>query len=164
MDSALQPTSVIRSGSQEFLHQAHRNNWQRYLAQLAPHHRPASGIVHGGSAESARPVWDICVLTASDLRQADMVTRQLEVRRAAGLLPHTTHFVVVPDPSGLRIGSGGATLRILAALFATLARPTGELAALTGLDAHQKRILVIHSGGDSRRLPHCSARYFTSTP
>lgn len=157
MDSAVLSTSVIRRGSQEFLCQAHRNNWQRYLAQLAPHHRPAPGIVHGASGESARPVWDICVLTASDLRQADMVTRQLELRRAAGLLPQSTHFVVVPDPSGLRIGSGGATLRILAALFNTLARPTGELAALAGPDAPQKRILVIHSGGDSRRLPHCSA-------
>ncbi len=163
MDSGAPLTSVIRSGSQEFLHQAHRNNWQRYLAQLAPHHRSAAGGAQGGVAHSSgiagngRPSWDICILTASDGRQADMVTRQLEVRRAAGLLPKATHFVVVADPSGLRIGSGGATLRIFAALFETMEQATGELAALTGLNAHEKRILVIHSGGDSRRLPHCSA-------
>jgi len=45
----------------------------------------------------------------------------------------------VPDPGGRRIGSGRATLAGLAE-----ARDS-------------QRTLIIHSGGDSRRLPHCSA-------
>ena len=42
-------------GSALFLQQAHRNNWQQYLASLQP-----------GSALG----WDVCILTASDERQA----------------------------------------------------------------------------------------------
>jgi len=45
----------------------------------------------------------------------------------------------VPDPGGRRIGSGRATLAGLAE-----ARDS-------------QRTLIIHSGGDSKRLPHCSA-------
>jgi fucokinase len=114
----------------DFLQQAYRDNWQQYLASLKP---------------NARLGWDVCVLTASDERQANMYRGQLEWRRTTNLLPAQTRFLVLADPDGLRIGSGGATLRVLA----QLAR---EDDTLTG-----KRILVIHSGGDSRRLPHCSA-------
>ncbi len=59
--------------------------------------------------------------------------------------PLNTRFLVIADPDGQRIGSGGATLRVLA----QLAREDDTLTS--------KRILIIHSGGDSRRLPHCSA-------
>jgi hypothetical protein len=48
---------VIDQGISAFLQQAHRNNWQQYLASL----------------NSAAPLgWDVCVLTASDDRQALM--------------------------------------------------------------------------------------------
>jgi fucokinase len=118
---------MAQNGSIAFLQQAYRNNWHQYLASLRP---------------DARGNWDICVLTASSERQATMYRRQLDWRRETGLLPHQTEFLVIPDPDGKRIGSGGATLRVLA-----------ELAPRAG----DSRVLVIHSGGDSRRLPHCSA-------
>ncbi len=113
-------------GYAAFIRQAHQNNWQQYLASL-----------RGG----ARRGWDLCVLTASDERQAAMYRAQLEGRREAGLLPRDMRFLVMADPPGPRIGSGGATLRVLSALSRD---PLG-------------RVLIIHSGGDSRRLPHCSA-------
>ncbi len=124
-------------GTTAFLQQAHRNNWQRYLASLQP---------------GARRGWDICVLTASDERQADMYRRQLDWRRAAGLLPHGTQFIVLPDPQGQRIGSGGATLRALA----HIADPRFNIPDST-FDIPHARYLIMHSGGDSKRLPHCSA-------
>jgi len=114
----------------EFLQQAYHDNWQQYLASLKP---------------SAKLGWDICVLTASDERQANMYRGQLEWRRTTNLLPAQTRFLVIADPDGQRIGSGGATLRVLA----QLAREDDTLT--------DKRILIIHSGGDSRRLPICSA-------
>ena len=114
----------------EFLQQAYRDNWQQYLASLQPRSRLG---------------WDVCVLTASDERQASMYRRQLEWRRTTGLLPPKTRFLVIADPAGHRIGSGGATLRVLAQL-------AQEDDTLTS-----QRVLIIHSGGDSRRLPHCSA-------
>jgi fucokinase len=114
----------------DFLQQAYRDDWQQYLASLKP---------------NAKLGWDACVLTASDERQANMYHGQLEWRRTTNLLPSKTRFLVIADPDGQRIGSGGATLRVLA----QLAR---EDDTLTG-----KRVLIIHSGGDSRRLPICSA-------
>ena len=85
-------------GSASFLQQAHRNNWQQYLASLQP------GSTLG---------WDVCILIASDERQAGMYRRQLALRAETGLLPSRTRFEVIADPEGRRIGSGGATLRAL---------------------------------------------------
>ena len=142
---------MIRDGTEAFLRQAYRNNWQRYLSSLQP---------------GAHLGWDVCILTASDERQAAMYRRQLALRREAGLLPRRTRFMIVADPDGQRIGSGGATLRVLRMLYApdadALSRKgsTPHAArALADMDTVRSigRVLIIHSGGDSRRLPHCSA-------
>jgi fucokinase len=126
-------------GRLAFLRQAYRNNWERYLDSL----------------DTARGAWDRVVLTASDARQAAMYRRQLELRRTAGLLPAGTRFEVLADPPGRRIGSGGATLRVIARLGN--ANKAGGGRSLQGSAFPAERVLVIHSGGDSRRLPHCSA-------
>ena len=76
-----------------------------------------------------------------------MYRRQLAWRRDAGLLPQQTEFLVLPDPGGRRIGSGGATLRALA----------HEAVPSPRIPDSTPRVLIIHSGGDSKRLPHCSA-------
>jgi len=123
-------------GTTAFLQQAHRNNWQQYLATLQP---------------GAQQGWDICVLTASDERQAEMYRCQLNWRREAGLLPAGMQFLVLSDPGGRRIGSGGATLNALAQVAGLVAE--SEESRLDTL----QRVLLIHSGGDSKRLPHCSA-------
>ena len=59
----------MESGTTAFLQQAYRNNWQQYLVSLKPD-------APGG--------WDLCVLTASDERQAAMYRRQLVLRRDDG--------------------------------------------------------------------------------
>lgn len=137
---------MTSTGATAFLQQAHRNNWQRYLASLRP---------------GARRGWDVCVLTASDERQAQMYRRQLAWRRASGLLPAGTQFLVLPDPPGRRIGSGGATLRALALVQGARLKVEGgdafDLEPSTLNLPPAPRILIIHSGGDSKRLPHCSA-------
>ena len=136
LEDALEPGAVAH------LQQGYRNNWQQYLASLDGRRGPRG--------------WDVCVLTASNQRQADAYEAQLAARREAGLLPTGTRFLVLPDPDGLRIGSGGATLRVLAELSSC-----GTPEALAS-----QRVLVIHSGGDSRRLPHCSAvgKLFSRVP
>lgn len=63
--------------------------------------------------------------------------------------------MVVPDIAGRRIGSGGATLHVLRTL------------AETSEDWWQRhRVLLIHCGGDSRRLPQysLSGKLFTTLP
>ena len=100
--------------------------------------------------------WDYVILTASNEHQAAIFRAQLEERKAAGSLPERTHFAVVPDAGGKRVGSGGATLGVLR----YIAQHTGK-ADFTGL-----RILTIHSGGDSKRVPQYSAlgKLFSPVP
>src|SRR5262245_24522176 len=85
--------------------------------------------------------WDYLVLTASNDHQAAAYEKQLQLRRQIGLLAHVRTALVVADRAGKRIGSGGSTVECLRLL---LEREGG----LRG-----RRILIVHAGGDSRRLP-----------
>ncbi|MCC6862503.1 MAG: hypothetical protein IT158_28260 [Bryobacterales bacterium] len=96
--------------------------------------------------------WDYLILTASNAAQAEAYRSQLEIRRQLGLLGDVRRTLVVPDPEGRRIGSGGSTLECLQAVLrgeadGRAAHGDAE-AVLRGL-----RILIVHAGGDSRRLP-----------
>lgn len=102
-----------------------------------------------------RPVlWDYIILTASNEAQAEAYRLQIEHRLAGGKLPRETHYAVLPDPEGKRVGSGGATLSVMRYI-----REREE--SFKG-----KRILVIHSGGDSKRVPQYSAcgKIFSPVP
>lgn len=100
--------------------------------------------------------WDYIVLTASNTKQAEGFIEQLEERKNVGFLPSKTHFAVIPDKDGKRIGSGGATLGVLKYIAEK------EI----GNDFSNLRILVIHSGGDSKRVPQYSAlgKLFSPVP
>lgn len=88
--------------------------------------------------------WDIVVLTASNDNQAKTYEIQLEKRKKEKLIPTSTEYVVIPDVRGKRIGSGGATLNVLVELNKTV-------------NILDKKILIIHSGGDSKRVPQYSS-------
>ncbi|MFN7994588.1 MAG: L-fucokinase [Bryobacteraceae bacterium] len=100
---------------------------------------------------SAAPAWDYLILTASNSRQAEAYENQLGLRRERGRLQSIRNVLVVPDLDGRRVGSGGSTLFCL---LEVLVRERGRHpeatpeAILQGL-----RILIVHAGGDSRRLP-----------
>ena len=100
------------------------------------------------------PLWDYVVLTASNEGQAESYRMQIEYRLKNGTLSERTHYAVLPDPEGKRVGSGGATLNVL--------RYIHEHAG--GFE--NKRILVIHSGGDSKRISQYSAcgKLFSPVP
>jgi len=98
--------------------------------------------------------WDVLVLTAANEKQAEGYRRELELRRrsagpAGALFPAIQKSIVVADPPGRRAGSGGATLAAVRAV-------AGGGMGLEELQ--QLRILVIHSGGASQRLPAYSAQ------
>jgi galactokinase/mevalonate kinase-like predicted kinase len=96
--------------------------------------------------------WHYLIVTASHDSQARGYRGQLELRRKLGLLPDIDNVLVVPDPGGKRVGSGGSTL------FCLLEVINRQLAA-AGPGADWKsllkglRILIVHAGGDSQRLP-----------
>ena len=122
-----------------FLQQSYQDAWADYRRALKQPNLAA---------------WDYFILTASNTEQARFYELQLQVRQKSGKLPSHTHFTVLPDPNGLRIGSGGATLNVLN----YVAEREGTLAG--------QRILVIHSGGDSKRIPQYSAcgKLFSPVP
>ena len=91
--------------------------------------------------------WDYVVLTASNEEQAEGFREQIKLRNDEGFLPIQTKFLILPDPEGKRVGSGGATLNLLRAIAEE--ENSGDFS--------EQRILVIHSGGDSKRVPQYSA-------
>ena len=94
--------------------------------------------------------WHYLILTASNDLQADGYRRQLELRRRVGLLHSFEQVLVVADPGGRRIGSGGSTIACLQEVLSHEARTQRSGDAR---DLRELRILIIHAGGDSRRLP-----------
>ena len=88
-------------------------------------------------------IWQNLVLTAANDAQAHVFELQLDRLRRAEIVDPGTRTLVVADPAGKRIGSGGATINALARCFPD------------GIDPIQKT-LILHAGGDSQRIPHQS--------
>ncbi|MBQ7595963.1 MAG: bifunctional fucokinase/L-fucose-1-P-guanylyltransferase [Clostridia bacterium] len=100
--------------------------------------------------------WDYIVLTASNESQAQIYRFQLDMRLKNNELSARAKYLVIPDPEGLRVGSGGATLNVIR-----------QIAELEGGDHFDRlRILILHSGGDSKRIPQYSAcgKIFSPVP
>lgn len=99
--------------------------------------------------------WDYLILTAAHEQQAAAYRRQLDIRCGLGLLRGVRQALVVADPDGRRVGSGGSTVQCLLTVLNRELAGHGDVGSaeswanvLCGL-----RILIIHAGGDSRRLP-----------
>ncbi len=120
-----------------YLAESYRDAWDDYQRSLK---------------NTAFPVWDYIILTASNEQQAKGFRAQITERKK--LLPERTKIAVIPDEGGVRVGSGGATLSVLKWLREH--EPSFE-----GL-----RVMVIHSGGDSKRVPQYSAlgKLFSPVP
>ena len=54
--------------------------------------------------------WDYLIVTASNEAQAQAYESQLKIRQDLGILSDVREVMVVADPDGKRIGSGGSTL------------------------------------------------------
>ena len=104
-------------------------------------------------------IWDYVILTASNEEQASIYRSEIEYRLRLKQLPSRTKYLVLPDPDGKRVGSGGATLNVLKAIAER--EQKDETNFFKGL-----RVLVIHSGGDSKRIPQYSTcgKLFSPVP
>ncbi len=108
-------------------------------------------------------LYDWLVVTAASAAQAAGYGEQLAARRRSGALEAYGNVLVVPDPHDRRAGSGGSTLVALTEILrrrAASSRRSGRRSAratVHDLLAGQ-RIMIIHSGGDSRRLPAYAAQ------
>lgn len=73
----------------------------------------------------------------SDVYRLQLASLQSQLACLKGCSVHC-----VSDPKGYRVGSGGGTLNAI-----------DDLLAHSLIDVSKERILIIHSGGDSRRAP-----------
>ncbi len=106
--------------------------------------------------QSSMKAWDYLILTASDDAQAAVYRAQMDLRRGFGLVAPVRQVLVVADPEGRRVGSGGSTLQcLMEVLDQELAgcgsNPGRSEAWIETLG--RLRIFILHAGGDSRRLP-----------
>ena len=132
-----------------------------HLATVAQRARAlyAERVAH---PEAVLPWWTAVMITASSARQAERYAEELRWRREQGKVPAGVAYLVVPDLDDERIGSGGATLNALRRLAEETLREADSLEAWW----HSRRVLTIHSGGDSRRLPQysLSGKLFSALP
>ncbi|KAM7511867.1 hypothetical protein LguiB_010742 [Lonicera macranthoides] len=123
------------------------------------------------------PTWDAIVLTAASPEQAELYEWQLKRAKRMGRIAGSTVTLAVPDPDGKRIGSGAATLNAIYALArhyqhldldllrtqvasncspgSTVQpeRSNDEVSTLMVNFLAKKHILLLHAGGDSKRVP-----------
>ena len=88
-----------------------------------------------GKSSPGAATWDWVFITASNEKQAESYRLQVGERLECGFLHKKTKYIVLPDPDGKRVGSGGATLNVLKYLY--------EHKSCLDDDIFNKRILVI---------------------
>ncbi|KAJ8277087.1 hypothetical protein GJAV_G00071340 [Gymnothorax javanicus] len=99
--------------------------------------------------------WDLVVLTAADEEQKDAYELQISEKLRRNELPLGIPYHVFADPPGPKVGNGGSTLYSLKRLEEKYGNK------LSGL-----KVIMLHAGGYSLRLPNASAlgKIFTALP
>ncbi|XP_026160692.1 fucose-1-phosphate guanylyltransferase [Mastacembelus armatus] len=99
--------------------------------------------------------WDVVAVTAGDRDQREAYELQIRGKVERKELPLGTEYKVFSDPPGPKIGNGGSTLYTLQ-----------QLHDMYGKALCRLRVILIHAGGFSQRLPSASAlgKIFTAMP
>eukprot|EP01132_Coremiostelium_polycephalum_P009737 gene9737-11958_t len=99
--------------------------------------------------------WDIIVITAIDDLQKNYYENVLKKKVQDKEIPSFVKYYVIADPKGPKIGCGGSTLYVLSYLY-----------HLDSQIFKSSKILLLHAGGYSKRLPNHSTtgKIFASVP
>nr|KAG5711582.1 hypothetical protein BaRGS_016764 [Batillaria attramentaria] len=100
-------------------------------------------------------MWDVVAITTADDAQREAFQLQLDDKFARNELPLDLPIHVISDPPGPRIGNGGSTLVALE-----------FLASQYGEQLYKKKVLLIHAGGWSQRMPSATilGKIFAAIP
>ncbi|KAM9955972.1 hypothetical protein ACTFIW_002180 [Dictyostelium discoideum] len=100
--------------------------------------------------------WDVIVITAIDSHQKEYYEQVLKEKMNQNQIPSFIPYVVISDPVGEKIGCGGSTLYVLKTLSTIF----------TDDKIKNMKILLLHAGGYSKRLPNHSTtgKIFASIP
>lgn len=99
--------------------------------------------------------WDLVIITAVDESQREAYELQIREKVQRKELPLGPHYRVFSDPPGAKIGNGGSTFYALQQLSDNYGEALGRF-----------RVILIHAGGWSQRLPSASAlgKIFSALP
>eukprot|EP00058_Branchiostoma_floridae_P026233 XP_002611723.1 hypothetical protein BRAFLDRAFT_63586 [Branchiostoma floridae] len=94
-------------------------------------------------------------LRALDSQQKQVYELQISKKLQGGELPLGVKYLVFADPPGAKIGCGGSTMEVLY-----------QLRQQYGKELDNWKVLLIHAGGYSQRLPSASVlgKVFLATP
>jgi len=92
-----------------------------------------------------KTLWDLIVITAISNDQKKCYELQIKSKQNANKLPKSFRFQIINDPDNCKIGSGGSTLNVIKQLF-----------LIYGSELFSMKILLIHAGGYSQRMPNCT--------
>lgn len=108
-----------------------------------------------GKEVQSNEFWDLVVITAVDEDQRSAYEIQITEKLERKELPLGISYHVFADPPGCKIGNGGSTLHSLQCLHDKYGK------SLSGF-----KVILIHAGGFSQRLPNASAlgKIFTALP
>ncbi|XP_041359640.1 fucose-1-phosphate guanylyltransferase-like [Gigantopelta aegis] len=113
-------------------------------------------VLRGKNKDSGpRPFWDVVVITTLDEAQRMAFQLQIDEKHRRNELPLDLPILIITDPPGIRIGNGGSTLIALT----YLEKEYGDKLS-------NKKVLLIHAGGWSQRMPSASAlgKIFSALP
>ena len=141
-----------------------RDNTKKYSDQISKEIRESTlrklklfDSVRGKDVKESDIIfWDVVVVTAVDKKQLVAYELQIEAKLTRGELPKGVVYKIVSDPAGPKIGNGGATLHAVEQLENDLGHEF----------LSQCKILMLHAGGFSQRLPSASVlgKIFTAVP
>ncbi|XP_033477347.1 fucose-1-phosphate guanylyltransferase [Epinephelus lanceolatus] len=130
---------------------------QEYMIKLQTATREKLRRFNSLRAREVQPgeFWDVVVVTAVDVSQKEAYELQIRGKVDRKELPLGVHYKVFSDPPGSKIGNGGSTLHALQQLSDIYEKTLSRL-----------RVILIHAGGLSQRLPSASAlgKIFTAVP
>ncbi|CAF0705953.1 unnamed protein product [Brachionus calyciflorus] len=111
--------------------------------------------IDGIKFKKGQKFWDLVVITSISIKQKLCYEKQLDIKLKSNRLPKDINFKVINDPDNCKIGSGGSTLNVIKTLYEVYAS-----------ELFKMKILLIHAGGYSQRMPSCSVlgKIFSSIP
>lgn len=92
-----------------------------------------------------RTLWNLVVITAISEEQKKCYEKQIQMKLESKKLPNKFKYVIVNDPNYCKIGSGGSTMNVIKQLYSKYSE-----------EFFSMKILLIHAGGYSQRMPNCT--------
>ena len=101
-----------------------------------------SALTNSG-IDPTNSLWDLVIITAISQKQKSCYEHQIQRKLANEALPSVFKYLVLCDPDNCKIGSGGSTLNVIRHLYGK-----------HGEGLFSMKILLIHAGGYSQRVPY----------